>query len=336
MSLVVGGRHPYATGHHYTEVVTDDRVCVLGGGGVENDGGSAGYVDGYVIMCGGRTMSGPVSSCMKYNLERETWSQHSSLTMPRERAAMAVLGSQVFIMGGEGLTSVEVLGSVLETVWLPGPELPFILSRSCAVSTGSAIILAGGYTNMSSTSMVMSLTREQGWTMLESMKEARREHACLYVEMEGRKGMLVTGGVGQDEDVLSSGEFYDVSSGEWSMVSSLVVPRKEHVMSLVHDVPTAIGKNCNYYDAGSSLCTGGVSDDQFLSSMEVFTMIEKSAGRVLDREWRLSNKVLAVQRFQHAVAGVPSSKVRMINLFDKFCQAQPKPQVPAQASQSWL
>ena len=85
-----------------------------------------------------------------------------------------------------------------------------------------------------------------------------------------------------------------------------------------------------------SLCTGGVSDDQFLSSMEVFTMIEKSAGRVLDREWRLSNKVLAVQRFQHAVAGVPSSKVRIINLFDKFCQAQPKPQVPVQARLSWL
>jgi len=113
--------------------------------------------------------------------------------------------------------------------------------------------------------------------------------------MEGRKGMLVTGGVGQDEDVLSSGEFYDVSTGEWSMVSSLVAPRKEHVMSLVHDVPTAIG---------------GVSGDQFLSSMEVFTMSEESAGRVLGREWRLSNKVLAVQRFQHAVAGVPRSKVK--------------------------
>ena len=32
------------------------------------------------------------------------------------------------------------------------------------------------------------------WTSITSMEIARREHACLYVEFEETKGILVTGG----------------------------------------------------------------------------------------------------------------------------------------------
>ena len=62
------------------------------------------------------------------------------------------------------------------------------------------------------------------------------------VELEDRKGMLVTGGLGEEDEVLASGEFYDVSTGEWSMVSSMVMARTEHVMSLVYGMPTVIGE----------------------------------------------------------------------------------------------
>ena len=38
-------------------------------------------------------------------------------------------------------------------------------------------------------------------------------------------------------------------------------------------------------------------------------MSEASAGKQLDREWRVVSKVLAWQRYGHVVAGVPRSKV---------------------------
>ena len=133
---------------------------------------------------------------------------------------------------------------MLNKAWSSGPELPFVISRSCAMSTGSSIILAGGQSNQSSSlSLVLSLSKDQGeWTEEQSMHQPRRDHACLYVELEDRKGMLVTGGLGEEDEVLASGEFYDVSTGEWSMVSSMVMARTEHVMSLVYGMPTVIGE----------------------------------------------------------------------------------------------
>ena len=54
---------------------------------------------------------------------------------------MAMVGSQLYLMGGVGDQSVEILDTSLEDTWFDGPELPFVLARSCAVSTGSSIII---------------------------------------------------------------------------------------------------------------------------------------------------------------------------------------------------
>ena len=254
VALVLGGRHPgqyLIASDGDDEVVTAEDVCPLrirqDSGQVTTDraGACATYTDGQVVLCGGRSDLETHSSCLMYDLETETWSGHSSLLMAREEAAMAMLGSQMYIIGGEGLQSVEVLDSMLENAWFEGPELPTVLSRSCAVSTGSSIILAGGITNQSSPSLslVLSLSKDQAeWTVLQSMHQPRRDHACLYVELEDRKGMLVTGGLGEDGEVLASGEFYDIETGEWSMVSSMVVARTSHMMSLVYGIPTVIGE----------------------------------------------------------------------------------------------
>ena len=61
-----------------------------------------------------------------------------------------------------------------------------------------------------------------------------------------------------------------------------------------------------------TVCTtaGGINGEQFISSMELFDMSQESDGQVLGREWRVSSKVLAWQRYQHATASVPRSKVR--------------------------
>ena len=79
------------------------------------------------------------------------------------------------------------------------------------------------------------------WTELSVMLTARRDHACLFIQLESSAGILVTGGLGRDDEVLASAEFYDVESKQWQQVSGLKLARTEHSISLVAGLPTVIG-----------------------------------------------------------------------------------------------
>ena len=97
-----------------------------------------------------------------------------------------------------------------------------ILFRSCAVSTGSSIIMVGGHNNQSTESLNImlemtkvgyiipkltnpsSLLQGGDWTFGPLMLESRRDHACLYVEFERSRGVLVTGGQGANDEVRFS------------------------------------------------------------------------------------------------------------------------------------
>jgi hypothetical protein len=56
-------------------------------------------LSGEVVLCGGRTGAESLSDCLKYNLEDETWANHSRLQRPRDEAAMVSVGSLLFIIG---------------------------------------------------------------------------------------------------------------------------------------------------------------------------------------------------------------------------------------------
>ena len=43
----------------------------------------------------------------------------------------------------------------------------------------------------------------------------------MWVEFETSAGVLVTGGLGPEDEVLSSAEFYDVNTKEWHQVTQL-------------------------------------------------------------------------------------------------------------------
>ena len=133
---------------------------------VSRAGGVSSYqpVSG-VLLCGGRNGANKVlGDCIQYNLTSHMvsaycllmltvlipslqWSSHSQTLEAREEAAVAVLDSKMFYMGGVGLDSVETLELSGENSWTPGPQLPVIMSRSCAVSTGETIIITGGHNN---------------------------------------------------------------------------------------------------------------------------------------------------------------------------------------------
>ena len=211
---------------------------------VKRAGASAIYYNDSVLLCGGKLTRNRLSDCMVYNIADDMWSEHSITLRPRDEAAIAKISSRVLLMGGLYESSVEIWNPT-DNSWKLGAELPNVVSRGCAVSTGDSIILTGGHDNSSSIislATVLRLSADTGnWQQIESMIDPRRDHTCLYVEFERSKGILVAGGLGSSDEVLDSVEFYDLDKNDWTRVSSMKVPRAEHTMSLIYGLPTVMG-----------------------------------------------------------------------------------------------
>ena len=79
------------------------------------------------------------------------------------------------------------------------------------------------------------------WRETASMIEPRKDHACLYVELENTDGVLVTGGLDSNGQVLHTAEFYDIKEKKWTQISSMKIGRTEHTMALIYGIPTVIG-----------------------------------------------------------------------------------------------
>jgi len=182
--------------------------------------------------------------------------------------------------------------------WQLGPSLPDVRARACAVASDSdTIFLIGGHSNNSMAPLSSGYYMESDgnqWKELTSMIEARKDHACLYIELEDTNGILVTGGLGTDGQVLHSAEFYDLKAKKWTQVSSLKVGRTEHSMALNYGIPTVIG---------------GLSGTEFLSSIEQFDKSSASWNVPLQRDWRIINHVLNSARYEMAVASIPVSRI---------------------------
>ena len=88
------------------------------------------------------------------------------------------------------------------------------------------------------------------------METSRRRHACTKVTLNGRPGLVVSGGVSTSSKNLTSVEFYDSASGQWASLPDLQRGRRSHAM-LVHN--------------GRLTVTGGVqADGRLLRDSEEF------------------------------------------------------------------
>merc|ERR1711983_369609 len=92
------------------------------------------------------------------------------------------------------------------------------------------------------------------WTENPAMLLGRKDHACAFVKIDEEKGVLVSGGVDSEDNLLDSVEFYSLENQEWTDLSPLKRARTEHGMAMIGGLVTVIG---------------GVSKTEFLASIEV-------------------------------------------------------------------
>lgn len=138
------------------------------------------------------------------------------------------MGGKLYVMGG-----FNAAGASLDTVyvfdgtaWATGPALPLPLDHASATTLGGQLYIAGGHSNGRDSARLFRFDGDH-WTALASMHFARSGHALI-----ADAGKLYAIGGNSVSGNVAAVEAYDPSSGSWTVVSSLPVPRN-HVSGFV-------------------------------------------------------------------------------------------------------
>ena len=181
-------------------------------------------------------------TCYNYSFGGGWRGAGGALASYRRGASLVRLGPYLLALGGRrkrrSYNSVEVSGVVARAQVLdsraPGRgwrvsrqlEMPAGVAEHCAVTVaggpgGRELLVTGG---RGRGARVMKLNlRTKTWYSLHRLEEGRRRHACTKVTLNGRPGVVVSGGASSTSANSTSVEFYDSSSGQWFTLPPLQV-----------------------------------------------------------------------------------------------------------------
>ena len=149
----------------------------------------------------------------------------------------------------------------------------------------------------------MSQYRCCRWYSLNRMTTGRRRHACVKAKINGRPGLVVSGGSGRRGQNMTSVEFFDALTGEWLSLPPLNRGRRSHVMTVTK---------------GKLLVAGGEgrgrAGKEFLDDMEVFN----------GRRWITSRQKLDRPRANFSLVKIPKRKSRSVKQTKKTSRRKNK------------
>ena len=138
---------------------------------------------------------------------------------------------------------------------------------------------------------MLVLTVLSRWYSLNRMTTGRRRHACVKAKINGRPGLVVSGGSGRGQQNMTSVEFYDALTGEWLSLPPLNRGRRSHVMTVTK---------------GRLLVAGGEGRSragrEYLDDMEIYT----------GRRWVKSRQKLDRPRANFSLVKIPKRKGRSV------------------------
>lgn len=170
---------------------------------------------------GGLDVVTPLSSVSHYNSTTGKWDRTADMSVPRAYACGAVVGTKIYIFGGESndkdnianhlLTSAEVFDSETET-FSPLPPLPVPRSACAAAALGDDIYITGGVNGNHHNSTIRFNTKTMIQEEVAPMSTARVVHQL--VELGGR--LYAIGGYHTETSV----EAYNATTDQWAAVAS--------------------------------------------------------------------------------------------------------------------
>ena len=171
-------------------------------------------------------------SCWSYDFSRGQWSSQGGRMSYRQSGSLVSVGSYLMALGGEAQA-----GQPLNTVELFDPRRPSIgwrevakwrarrsVSDGCSVVTrdprlGPQVMVIGGRgQGRRVTRLVLSSSR---WQSVAPMLQSRLQHACTPVTLNGRPGVVVSGGNSGRNNNTDTVEFWDNNTNKVSLSLSL-------------------------------------------------------------------------------------------------------------------
>lgn len=189
-----------------------------------------------IFAIGGKASSAALSTVERFGLRSGSWSQAPPLAGERYEAAVAVLDSSIYVLGGwGGLDAVERL-DLGAAAWKPVVPMRHGKVACGAAGLNGAVYVCGGWDGHSSLSLVERLDPEGRWSAAAPMARAR---AGLAVAALG--GALYALGGDDGSSYLSVVERFDPREGAWKAVAPLETPRHKPAAAVLDGTLYALG-----------------------------------------------------------------------------------------------
>lgn len=161
------------------------------------------------------------------------WESFNTVEIPRDDFGTAVIGTDIWILGGmtggrgTRLTSIEILDTTTAEWSLSDVEMPVGLASFESVAIGPRIYVFGGFDadfEASDWAGVLD-TRSGKWTELPALPHARYAHTVTLHEGD----IYVVGGEGNRAQQVAAIDVFDPQRGSWRTASATMPgPRNSH------------------------------------------------------------------------------------------------------------
>lgn len=225
-----------------------------------------------VLVTGGASLSGSLSSVEFYNPSTGSWTAKASMSTERGYCAGAPVSiagvAGALVMGGQNnvpidLSSAEFYNPSTDS-WTPVSSMSTVRNDHGAVSItmgGVVGVLVVGGTNSISGNLATAEfynPSTNAWTPVATMSNQRDGVGAAPVTRAGIAGVLAAGGYDNGFNYLSTAEFYNPSTNSWSPVASMAQWR-----SGLGAAPVTVGGIAGVLAPGGAYTGGNVSTVEF-------------------------------------------------------------------------
>jgi len=238
-------------------------------------------------------------SCNGYDFKTRQWgSTGGKMTTGREGGTTLNVGSYIMSLGGfttigQPVTTIEIFDPRRpRTGWQNVPQwsFPRATRDHCTVvnkdpQLGTQVMVMGGLGEEHS---VMKLVlSSNNWFSVPPMNYPRTRHGCTSVTLNGRPGVVVSGGIDTNRGNTSSVEFFDMNTHRWINLPNLSRGRRGHTMTTIEGKLAVVG----------GVATGFRGEEEYLQDVEVFD----------GRRWKRANYRLDQPRDGANMVKIPIS-----------------------------
>ena len=203
---------------------------------------AAGVINGQLYVAEGTLGGGPTMQNETYTPPYFAWSTRTPGTIQRANPASAVVGDQLYLVGGcflgncsGGVTNITEAYSTNSGTWTRKAPMPTARTRATAAALGNRLYVFGGATGgspLASSAVVEAYDPvTDTWTAKTPMPTARDNAMAAAI---GGKIYVVGGYVSSSGQRVGTLEVYDPASDSWTTKTPMPTARERAALGIVN------------------------------------------------------------------------------------------------------